>query len=296
MTTGGSMGTANLIFNPSSGSFSVAKASAIEDLLRGAGINFKSYYPAGVKESAGIVNAITASGDHQLIIPVGGDGTVNTLLNGILNRSTIIGYIPLGTVNVLARELGISSISDAVHRIKNGVVRSFTAGKITSGPFLRYFLLMAGIGFDAAVVKAVRPKEKSLFGKGAYMLSAMRELIEWDHGELEIKVDGKSFRCHSAIICNSSYYGGGVRIAPESDIFSEQFAILACRHCGRKDFVAWGVSHLLGTVPGKSQNNIYLKGSVIEISGDKGVHVDGDYVMQAPLAISTVADFARIIV
>lgn len=289
------METANLIFNPSSGSFSVAKASAIEDLLRGAGINFKSHYPSGAEESTAIVKGITASGDDQLIIPVGGDGTVNTLLNGIVNRSTIIGYIPLGTANVLARELAISSISDAVSRIKNGVARSFTAGKITSGPLLRYFLLMAGTGFDAAVVKAVRAKEKMLLGKGAYVLSAMRELIDWDHSELEIKVDGRVFRCHSAIICNSSYYGGKFRIAPESDIFSAQFDVLACRHCDRKDFAAWGANHLFGKVSGESRNDIYLKGSVIEISGDKAVQVDGDYVTHAPLTISTVADFARII-
>lgn len=290
------METANLIFNPSSGSFSVTKASAIEDLLRGAGIHFKSFYPSGAEESTAIVKGITASGDHQLIIPVGGDGTVNTLLNGILNPSTIIGYIPLGTANVLARELGIHSISDAVHRIKNGVVRNFTAGKITSGSLLRYFLLMAGIGFDAAVVKAVRPKEKRLLGKGAYILSAMRKLVDWDYSVLEIAVDGRVFRCHSAIICNSSYYGGKFRIAPESDIFSEQFAVLACRHRGRKDFAAWGANHLFGKVAGESPNNIYLKGSVIEISGDKAVQIDGDYVAHAPLTISTVTDFARIIV
>ena len=296
MVTDGSMKTANLIFNPSSGSFSAAKASAIEGLLRDAGIHFKSYYPSGVEESTAIVNGITASGDHQLIIPVGGDGTVNTLLNGILNPSTIIGYIPLGTANVLARELGIHSIPDAVHRIKNGVVRNFTAGKITSGSLLRYFLLMAGIGFDAAVVKAVRPKEKMLLGKGAYVLSAMRELIKWDTSELEMVVDGRSFRCHSAIICNSSYYGGSFRIAPESNIFSDQFTVLACRHCDRKDFAAWGVSHLCGKVSGENRNNIHLKGSTIEMSGGKAVQIDGDYVVHTPLTISTVTDFARIIV
>lgn len=290
------METANLIFNPSSGSFSVAKALSIEDLLRGAGINFKSYYPSGAEESTAIVKSITASRDHQLIIPVGGDGTVNTLLNGIVNRSTIIGYIPLGTANVLASELGISSISDAVNRIKNGEVRSFTTGKISSGSLTRYFLLMAGVGFDAAVVKAVRPKEKMLLGKGAYILSAMRALVEWDQRQLEIKVDGRAFSCHSTIICNSSYYGGKFRIAPESSIFSEQFTVLACRRCSRKDFAVWGATHLFGKGSGSRQENIYIKGSTIEISGDKAAQLDGDYVTNAPLSISKVADFAGIIV
>jgi YegS/Rv2252/BmrU family lipid kinase len=290
------MKTAHLLFNPASGTFSIARAQQVQALLRDAGIGYQALFPASAAEAAASIRQISQSTDEPLIIAVGGDGTLNTVLNGIRNPRTILGYIPLGTTNVLARELAIPSCASAVARIKTGTARPVTVGRITSSSPERYFLLMAGVGFDGAVVADVRHQEKQAIGKGAYLLAALRQLRAWDTHLLTVSIDHETLYCHTAIVCNVARYGGNFRIAPGADIFSSTFQVVGVAGNSRKSFTLWALKVIFSGTASGWQGTWTRQAASLEISGAKPVQADGDSAGQSPVTITALPEFVRILV
>jgi diacylglycerol kinase family enzyme len=287
---------AYLLFNPASGSFTPARAELVRSLLREAGVGHRALFPASADEAAATIRQISRTTDEPLIIAVGGDGTVNTVLNAIANPGTVLGYIPLGTANVLARELKITSPADAVARIKSGNARPFTAGRISGRSQDHYFLLMAGIGFDGAVVADVRPSEKHALGKGAYLLAAWRQLRRWDNSPLLVKTAAESRACHTAIVCNAAHYGGSFLLAPGASIFSPTFTVVGVAGCRRKDFTLWAMKVILSRSAGGGQGAWSWQADRLEITGAKSVQADGDRAGRSPVTIAAVPAFARLLV
>ncbi|MEW6636934.1 MAG: diacylglycerol kinase family protein, partial [Actinomycetota bacterium] len=149
----------------------------------------------------------------RLVIAAGGDGTVNEVINGLSPDATL-GIIPLGTANVLARELNLPlDPQSACERILAGRVTRIDLGVATeSGGAQRRFACMAGVGFDAQVVHAVTPRLKRhlrglAFAVMAFIVFFREELpvVEICHGE-------QRHRVRFAIIANAHHYGGAHRV------------------------------------------------------------------------------------
>src|SRR3712207_1505364 len=125
----------------------------------------------------------TLAGD-RLVVAAGGDGTVNEVING-LGKNATLGILPLGTANVLARELGLPlDVEQACRRILNGERTQIDIGVATDrGGAERRFACMAGVGFDAHVVRAVTPRLKNYLGTLAFALTAFRVLFGQERSE-----------------------------------------------------------------------------------------------------------------
>jgi diacylglycerol kinase family enzyme len=231
---------------------------------------------------------------EPLVLVAGGDGTTNGVLNGLLPGVATLGVIPLGTENVLTRELKIVSIDDALGRVARGASRQISVGELESAGQRRRFLLMAGIGMDGAVVQGVRLREKRVVGAGAYLLSALRVLFGWDSGEFQITCGGRSLSCHSVIVCNASRYGGDFLLAPQGDLFSPGFQVL-CIRGGRLTYLKLALLLTLGRAATSRSVTAFLA-TELEASGDKAVQLDGDFFGFAPLRLRSIPDFVRLIV
>ena len=116
------------------------------------------HYTNGAGDAERIALQAAMRGSCDAIIAAGGDGTVNEVVNGIMNAPSdfpkpTIGIIPLGTSNILATELGIPSttLADTIKVIEYGVVRNNDIGTVNG----RFFTLMASFGWDAEAVKRV---------------------------------------------------------------------------------------------------------------------------------------------
>jgi diacylglycerol kinase (ATP) len=154
------------------------------------------------------------------IVAVGGDGTINEIVNGILqapegtDRPTI-GIIPMGTSNILATELGIPAQSplESLSIIQQGRHRLIDIGSANG----RYFTMMASFGFDAEAVKRVQPTVKYLMGAPAYILSGITVLAQHRASKLEMMIDDVRV-CSEAfvvVVANTSSYAiEQVKIAP----------------------------------------------------------------------------------
>lgn len=283
-----------LIVNPTSGTFSQQKVDLIMAGLKKRGLAPELMPTQSAADPALFAARICAEESDPLIVVAGGDGTVNGVLNGLVPGAATLGVVPLGTSNVLARELEIASIDDALDRLARGESRPISLGEIARDGERRRFVLMAGAGFDGAVVRDVRLSEKKAIGKGAYVLSALRTLWNWDATELKVTGGGRSVSCHGVIVCNAAKYGGDFLLAPEADLFSPGFQVL-CISGGRLAYLSLALHLLNGTVAYSSHVTCFSAAS-LELSGNKAVQLDGDYACPTPLAIRTLPDLVRLVV
>ena len=176
-------------------------------------------HKAGDAEDA--ARSASAQGFDAVLV-AGGDGTVNEVVNGLLSAPKLLplGLVPLGTQNVLAHELGLpvnDELSAVARLLHVGKTRRLDVGKLTSGAQSRVFVLMAGFGFDAAVVQGVLRPMKDLVGPAAYALSTLGALAKYRSTLITLTLDGEEIHSEAflVVVANAASYGyGKIKLAP----------------------------------------------------------------------------------
>lgn len=283
-----------LIINPASGNYKKERVAAAMAALEQSVLNCELLITTSAEHTESAARQICAEHERPLIIVGGGDGTINGVVNGLSSHATLA-LLPLGTSNVLAAELNIQTIEDAVARIIRQKTSPLSVGLLDDGVNRRCFVLMAGIGVDGSVVKRVGATRKRVLGKGAYLLSALQQIFSWEREKLAISVDGTERECHSIVICNAAHYGGAFQLARGADISSPDLEAICIVSDRRRTYLEIAVN----AVRGKhlvSEEIVRLTGQNFMVSGRKAVQVDGDYFGHSPVTIKIVRDFARVIV
>ncbi|MGI6311770.1 MAG: diacylglycerol/lipid kinase family protein [Bacteroidales bacterium] len=190
------------IFNPNAGNAKGSKDSGrISDILRKNGINFNALTTTGKGDATEFTRTMLAEG-YRKIISVGGDGTLNEIINGVFTQThclpseVTIGLIPVGTGNDWGRMFGIPLVYEgAVSVIKEGKTLLHDIGVIDyhigSAKHRTYFINIAGTGFEAVVIlRTNRQKEKGRSNKAIYLFNLLRSLITYRNTPVEITIDG----------------------------------------------------------------------------------------------------------
>ncbi len=155
----------------------------------------------------------------ERIISVGGDGTLNEIVNGVVTAKIILGILPFGTGNDLAHALNLSlDFSQLMKALVSPTIRNIDLVKINQD----YFINASGIGIDGYVVKHIdsRPMIKKL-GKIGYMLSAFQTLMQYHPVQLNVTIDGENRVLSNVWIlamANGPYFGGGMKICPDASL------------------------------------------------------------------------------
>jgi diacylglycerol kinase family enzyme len=145
---------------------------------------------------------------HEMVIAAGGDGTLNDVIHALAGSTTALGVLPMGTVNVWAREIGIPfGASEARELLLHGVRRQVDLGRAGS----RYFLMMAGVGFDAEVVKRVERNWLKRVGLKMldYIATAGSLGLTQQPAKLTLRVAGQRRKMNAlmVVIGNTRLYG-----------------------------------------------------------------------------------------
>jgi diacylglycerol kinase (ATP) len=158
-----------------------------------------------------------AADEHaDLVIAAGGDGTIHAVASGLIKRESTLGIIPMGTMNNLARSLGIPlGIAEACAIIARGETRSIDSGQINEQTFIE----VAGVGFEASLF----PFAEDIIKPG--LISTMRGVIlglvtlfRFKPSRLKISLDEKNMRPYNAIqvtISNAPFYGAHFQVGPD---------------------------------------------------------------------------------
>jgi YegS/Rv2252/BmrU family lipid kinase len=153
----------------------------------------------------------------DMVVAAGGDGTVNEVINGIARSNTVLAVLPIGTGNVWGREIKLPlQVVDAAQALLTGSPVRLDLGSANG----RYFLLMAGVGFDAAVTRAVLPAAKRRFGLIAYAVEALRAASDVRGTRVRLVLDGRPInsRVLMIVIGNSRLYGAFLQITHHASL------------------------------------------------------------------------------
>ncbi len=287
---------ASLIVNPVAGNRLFSPLQKIETLLK----QRVSLTTLTTQKKGDALAFAKDMPDTDIIIVAGGDGTFNEVINGMLKSEKAatsnipLALIPLGTSNVLAKELCISTnIKKAVHQALTGTPKKISLGKIND----RYFALMAGIGFDGETVFKVKNSLKKTLGKGAYILSGFKVLAGHNPSFFEIKTSAQEiFKGYTAVVGKSRHYAGSFLVTPGANPVEPLLDLCLFQGRTRMDFLRF----IFGVITKKHLNFkdiIYRKVSGLEITSPDNIHVqiDGDYFGTLPVKIGVLKNAISVI-
>jgi len=254
------------IVNPISGN---GKKHNIISCLKNAG------YEVVCTEYAGHGEKIAKESNHDTIIAVGGDGTVNEVARGLIGTGKTLGIIPCGSGDGLALHLGISrNFKKALKVILNGKTRPLDAASING----KHFFSVCGTGFDAIVSeKFALSGRRGLFN---YILQAIKTWIGFKPEKYLVETDGITSEYTAAFITvgNSDQWGNRAKIAPLADISDGELDITIVEMFHTIE-IPWLAYRLLSGTADKSCRTTCLRGKNVTIRRTKEgpVHADGDW-------------------
>ena len=275
-----------IIGNPNSGSAGdEGYLEGFADTLRAGGLEVEVLNT----ERPNHATELAATGGNRLVIAAGGDGTVNEVLNG-LSMGATLGILPLGTANVLARELGLPLEPEAAcERILTGAAFRMDVGVATDGEGSeRRFACMAGIGFDADVVREVGPRLKRYLRSLAFPLAALKVYLRGGLPELHIKDGDTTHLVQYAVVANGQYYGGDFETAEDASLMSGELQVVLVEkvgHLARPDVLA----HILAKKPlDRTMKSFASRGILAESPDGRGaripVQIDGEVWGHLPMS------------
>jgi len=291
----------SLIINPIAGNRAFRSINLIESLLRDRVSSLTTHITSYRGDAFSFAQR---RHNDDLIMVAGGDGTFNEVVNGLVSGGNDIplAFLPLGTTNVLAKELGIpEDVEEAIALGLTGTPKRISLGRIVitpySSPITRYFCLMAGIGFDGTAVSRVRDNiVKKISGKGAYVLAGLKTWLSYSLPPIRVETPDGRFEGHTAIIGKASCYGGYYKVTPDASLTEPVLDICLFKGGSRMDLLryVYGIfrrRHL------NYQDVLYRKYSEVEVTSTTPVHiqVDGDYFGTTPAFIDVVPDAIRLI-
>ncbi|MFZ5945019.1 MAG: diacylglycerol/lipid kinase family protein [Bacillota bacterium] len=188
-------------------------------------------YPGQAKDLA----QAAIENDYNGVIAIGGDGTINEVINGLVGSQIPLGIVPTGTGNDLSKSLRIPQDPlEAIIVIAKGNKLEINLGEING----TYFANVASVGFDAAVANWVN-KNKIFKGKAAYYSAIFYNIIKNKHYQLTINLDSHSIEkeCTLTAIANGNYYGAGQMIAPRAVINDGFFDVVVVSAVSRGEIL-----------------------------------------------------------
>ena len=211
---------ARLIFNPASGRTEENNAERLGQIvnsLRAHGIQAHIGLKTSGKAARALAREAVRSG-HQLVIVAAGDGTIEEVASQLVGTPTVLGIVPIGTMNNIARSLGVPlGIDDACALIGMGTTRHIDTGRVVSSdsPEIRHFLEAAGVGLSAMAVLAGQAAEKRQW---RMIPKALRSYFETKPGHVHVQIDDVVIEAATNIVTvsNAPLMGGNLLISPEA--------------------------------------------------------------------------------
>ena len=206
------------VINPIAGD-GKAKATKplIEEIMSKNHIDYDIVFTKRPKEAT----LIALNYDYDVLVAVGGDGTINEIAAGITKRGNkTLGIIPAGTGNDFSRSLDIPfDLKDAIELIINGNPRKIIVGNSNGHSFLN----ISSIGFDVETLINHKIIRKRVKGNLSYILAVIFTLFKFKKRKVTINMDGKAFERNLMLLAigNGKYYGGGMKIIPNANPYDD---------------------------------------------------------------------------
>jgi YegS/Rv2252/BmrU family lipid kinase len=216
-----------------------------------------------------------------LLVVVGGDGSLNEVING--RRDLPIAMIARGTGMDFVRTHGVpTEIDDAVRVARAGRVQEIDLGRVSFREGARWFANVASVGMSGAVARRANRMSKTLGGRMTFYAALVREFVGWRNSEVTVRLENgiaHRGRMHDVIVANGRWHGGGMLVAPEARADDGRFDVILIGDVTKVDFL---------TTSPKLYKGTYLAHPKVELLRSATVAVDA----AVPLPIETDGEVA----
>jgi len=273
-----------VLANPIAGVGRARKAA--EDLaagLPGIGVRGKLHFTTGRGDARARVAAL--AGDFDLVVSVGGDGTLGEILGGLSDRDVPVAVFPAGTANVLSLDLGLPrSAEGLLAAIARGRTAKIDTARVNGE---RLSFLVTGVGFDAMVVRELEAHREGPITKRAYVRAALRVLARYSPPSLEVEIDGRPLPDRSALVLASNivHYAGLRVLSADRRLDDGLFEVYLFRGGSRARLAATAARALFSGLPGGSCTRVRARRVRVSSETPVPCQVDGDAFGETPVEV-----------
>ena len=247
--------------------------------------------------------AAAVDGGAALVVAVGGDGTLNEVVNGIAGREVELATIPIGTGMDFVRTYGIpTSFDEAVQVARDGRPRTIDAGLVRYRTWggdsaERWFANVGSVGMSGAVAQRVNGMSKALGGKATFFYALTRVFLEWENTEVTVRLDGaeRRGRMHDVIVANGVWHGGGMMLAPAAQPDDGLFEVVLIGDVSKVDFLSTAPKIYKGKHVNHPKVEV-LRSARVEVDAAEHlpIEVEGEQVGTTPAAFEVVPGALRV--
>ncbi len=265
-----------VLLSPSVSHAAPAGRNRIGELLRGAGCDDPEWITVAAPGGPSTAVSAAVAAGARLVLAAGGDGTVRAAAEGVWGSAAVLGILPLGTANVLARNLGIPrKLEAAIQVALFGRDRALDVGRTHEG----LFLVAAGMGLDARMVSALEARARHRVGLVAYVASALRHLAD-PAFEVTVECDGGAQLQRlvaAALVGNVARLPLGIRLHPEALTDDGQLEVILIHPRGPVGWLRVAAA-LLGSRDRGAVERLPARRVEIRATAPQPVELDGDAV------------------
>lgn len=239
----------------------------VEGYLRNNGVSFTPFFTEQPGHATLLACQAVEQG-YEVVVSMGGDGTLNEVVNGLYGKNCTLGLIPAGSGNDFGRTFGLKSgdVRSACELLLTGKEKKIDIGIAEDK---KYFINVAGAGFDAEVGQMANLWGKKYFpGQLAYVASILRQLISFNPQDLSIALDGQDYSSKAWLVAvgNAQYFGAGLQVAPGAVVDDGLFDVCIIRETSKLE--------LLRVLPSVSKGE-HVKHPAVSIHRAKVVSIEG---------------------
>jgi diacylglycerol kinase (ATP) len=242
----------------------------------------------------------------DLVVAVGGDGTLNETVNGLMRAGTKteLATIPLGTGMDFVRTYGIpTKFEAAVRTAVEGVTRTIDVGRVSYREWSgadgeRFFANVGSVGMSAAVAQRANGMSKVLGGRVTFFYALTRVFFEWQNTDVCVDLDDgtrREGRMHDVIVANGQWHGGAMRLAPEALPDDGVFDIVLIGDVTKRDFITTSPKLYKGTYLAHPKIDL-LRSSAVGVDAPERlpIELDGEQVGTTPARFEVVPAALRV--
>ncbi len=216
-------------------------------LFKGHGLRFEHDITEAPGHAIELAREAAKQG-YEMVVAVGGDGTIHEIVNGLYNSGclddALLGIVSTGTGSDYIRTIGVPrGYKDACKCFLKPKIRAVDLGMVAyrknGGTAERLFVNFAGSGFDAEIVRRTTQQFKSLGALPSYLMGALTTIATYKNKDITLKLDGEATekRVCTVIMNNGRYGGGGMFTAPDADIADGLFDVMIIGNVSKPDLL-----------------------------------------------------------